>query len=287
MWIIICTTLIVVIIKGYFVWTLRDAFTSERINLIAVLVGLLFIQHIFDLGGLSLHQFQVTPTFAFTGYYITTLYILHLTLMLVMQVSGYNLRWPGYTTFAIATMLSVLIVGSDTVISGYQSIGYSLTRIPGDYYWCFQLYALSCLSLIVGFLVRGCINKVSPITQVKSIYFLLSLLPILMVGYSTIFLMQLGFPINASALIPIASVSFVACIVYTTRKHELFDIRIIIPGTAEFKSLIDAFKISNDGANNLRPRLRTLESLMIKQALQVSDGNQSLAAKQLGSVDLR
>ena len=153
--------------------------------------------------------------------------------------------------FFVASMMGYLILFTDQIIAGTQSIGYSVTRIPGELYWVAQIYGV--MMILSSFIMLGFyyIKATDPATKVKIVYVLLAVfcqaLPILIV----IPLMAVGIKVNATFVFPIGNVLFLCIVTYAVKKERLYDIRFWLPFSNRyklFKAYNELFMVSKDGS---------------------------------------
>ena len=175
-------------------------------------------------------------------------FLLQLSLLTVYKTLSNKI---DLINFGLATLMCFLILFTDMIIAGAQSIGYSVTRIPGELYWIAQIYGITMIFSSLCILALYYIKATDPATKVKIVYVLLAVfcqaLPILIV----IPLMAVGIKVNATFVFPIGNVLFLCFVTYAVKKERLYDIRFWLPFSNRyklFKAYNGLFMVSKDGS---------------------------------------
>ncbi|MDH3280313.1 MAG: hypothetical protein OEQ18_04190, partial [Gammaproteobacteria bacterium] len=88
------------------------------------------------------------PTFELTLWYvsgITALMLLwHLAVGLALDnVVGVWSRWLYRAHYLFGATLLVMLLSGDQLVQGFEAIGHTATRIPGPYYFLFEIFAVA------------------------------------------------------------------------------------------------------------------------------------------------
>lgn len=187
---------------------------------------------------------------------------------------------PWWLAALAAGLVTALLV-TDWIVLGYEFNGYVLVSTKGPYYWVFTLTVLACIAAMTALLLIGA-RSGEQRTQRECTLTLIGLTPVFVTGVLVVLLRQAGSGISAAVLIPFAVTFFLAVTVYAVRAHQLFDIRILIPGTAQWRWFWPLARELTSGGAPLPERMKRIEEALIMNALRQSDGVQSRAARDLG-----
>ena len=190
--------------------------------------------------------------------------------------------------FILGAAICAMMLFSDLILAGASAIGYSITRVPGKYYWVAQSYALIMLGSSISVLVTGYMRTNDPFVKIQSLYLLLAVGSLALPMGVIIVLMTLGVEISAVFILPIGITFFLAFVTIAIKNVELFDIRIWIPFSTRyrlFKALRAEFMIYKDGTvMPARERKKNHEKVYLQQALLDYEGtlNQREIAEKMG-----
>jgi len=258
----------------------------KRSNVLIVL----FIATLFGLnfGELLLFLFAHHPEsiFALIGLkwvYVFAILMSQCFLLLSLDIAGRLTKTVFYVAAVVTIVGALEIVLPVGVLDGVESIGYSLTRIPGDQYWMFQLIFLG--GVLVGFVAlihtvtsdklgRGALQK----RKAKAL--LIGTMPIILVSFVVAVLMQLGFAVNYSVVGTFAIIFLLWVLIIVEHKENLYGFLGKVPTTSEYNLSI---KLNRAIANfDLEKIQRLTEEALIPEAISRCNGNLTHAAKLLG-----
>ena len=179
---------------------------------------------------------------------------------------------------------SYFILFTRELISGVDSIGYSITRIPGPYYWTLQIYILvSILGAIFLLLYGGLFHKDLKQRKRCTVSFF-ALLPVVVTTIAVISMMQLGLRVNAAIVISTSITCFLAILIIAEIHYSLFNILTATPVISMHVTrqiLVLMINICRKRSIKLKHFLQTIENILIVATLEVNEGNRKLTAKQL------
>lgn len=214
--------------------------------------------------------------------------ILGLSLLITERLSR---AWLMTVLLTLAiTETASLVPG--VVLNGVSSVGYSLTRVPGPYYWLFQVAMLFFLCGGALVLVQGALTNRSAAIRRKAKALLIALAPLLITSVAVIVLMQLGFKITNSVVGSLAILVFLLILLATENAiiadpegsdGKLFRFLSYLPATEEFKlatRVRQALWINR--LDGLHSTVTEFERMIISEALALGGGNKSSTAELLG-----
>ena len=190
--------------------------------------------------------------------------------------------------FAIAIPVCVLLLVTDSVIAGATSIGYAVTRIPGEFYSLFQGYAVVLATSSLGVLIVGYIRAETLFVKIRILYLLIAVFFLTLPIFAAIALMTAGWKFNAAVILPVGTTLFLGFLTYAIKNDRLADPRFRLPFSRRyklFKAMRDEFAVYRDGREiTTRERKRNLEKIFIMKALLDYEGrlSQTEIAEKLG-----
>ena len=261
-------------------WYGRKSLTSASIWLWAFFAGL-FGMNFIELMGFHYIN-KADKGFAWlTWYYLLAEFTFLSLLALALENARRLTTITKYTLAACgaAGALPLLIPGA--ALAGAESIGYSVTRIPGPYYFVVQLGILGPIAatiIVAGFYA----NHKDDATKRKSQILLISCSPIFLTVFIIMGLMQFGYKINASVILSLMINLTLLILIYTERKERQFKFMAFIPNSRENAFVSNLTKLVSDPSIGLDKGRMLIEQEMIREALILTDGNKVKAAEMLG-----
>ena len=254
-----------------------------------------FLLNIVELIGLDDQYPPETRFLVLLTYYCCMVFVIHALLNIALEYSRFSWH-TRQLKIAANVILALLIVGiifNRSIVAGAEFTGIAPTRIAGDYYWLFSLYALGGSFFAVGLLLRGAIKLQSNLDRHRCLIVMISILPAVAVGTTVSILMAAGVNINNAMVMSLALTFMLAILVYAEEKTRLFRMLTFIPFTRERKfhkelmrQITDCIAINDDPARekplNLKQMMREFENLVVKHVLDYYNGNQKLTASALG-----
>ena len=201
-----------------------------------------------------------------------------------------NTRKYFYLTILATNLLVLpLILFTDLVLSGATRTSYTISRIPGDLYWIFQVYSLICILGGMFLIWKSYSNASNPLDKKRHIVIFYSFIPIVVTGISVLILMQLGLDINFSIFLPLSTLLFVIAYLFTESRSDLFKFMVNIPYSHEraaYKEVNDNIieylsKTQTDEKISLKEAMSAIEKAFIARALELKGGDHNLAAELL------
>ena len=228
--------------------------------------------------GLTLHFLS--------AYYAITFVLIAAACSLAFQVAEIKkndflyivekLIWVGA---GIGLFLSLF---TNEIVAGVSELSYSSTAIKGESYWLFQLTsALTAIASAAG-LCKGLIVAKDSRQKVRCLFMLSAYIPLVLGALTVLFMMNLGFKINATGVLPASIALFIWILVYSERRHRLTDIRRVVPGTKENKvtqQLQEVFAKYAAGEVGYQDSTNEIESLLLAYSYDKHSGNVLQTAK--------
>ena len=167
-------------------------------------------------------------------------------------------------------------------LAGVESIGYSITRIAGPYYFIVQLGILVPLLAAMLISIYFSIRATSQNSKRRSQILLISCLPIFVSVIVIMALMQVGYKINASVVLSLMITFTLMILIYTEHKERQYKFMSLIPATREHRFIKRLSHVITDPTTTLQSGRECIEQEMIREALIIADGNKVRAASMLG-----
>ena len=219
-------------------------------------------------------------------YYVTLLllfaFLFQISVLILDETVG---KKVGLGNYILSGGMALAMLFTDLFITGATSLGYTVTRIAGEYYPVFQLYAVLMLILSISTCIYGFKKAEHHFTRIQSMYVLIAVFFLALPIVIAIVLMLFEIKVNAAIILPIGTSIFLVVMTYGLNAEGLYDLRVWIPGTVMFKlhrSFHKEFMLNLDGTEmSAKERNQAHEKRYIIQALIQANGNQKKAAKLL------
>ena len=183
-----------------------------------------------------------------------------------------------------STIVSVIFLSTDTVIAGAKLVDYVIMAERGAVYWTFQVTVFAMMGAVIVALINGYKRNSGDLIQIQCLWSLAAITPLALVGPLVIAFQLMGFALNVTALLPLASTAYLAIIVYGESRHGLTDIRVYLPYSLERKTAGSILKICAEFAtsrSSLKEAQDGIERILITYALQKQNFNVSRAARMM------
>ncbi len=187
---------------------------------------------------------------------------------------------------ALFCTCSIILFVPKLTILDVQSIGYSLTRIPGPFYFILQIaLALSLLGTI-GVNITSIIRPISEQAKRRSLIFLISISPVIFTGLTVILLMAMGAKINGIIFVSLAVIVTLWVLIYLTlmteRKENLYHFMALLPASREQRFILQMSEFLDRPDMGVKEAMATLEQELYYQVLLKTGNNKSKAANIIG-----
>ena len=276
------------LLKLFILWTVIK---GGRVSILFLSLIAIFALHnaveIFALSYMLFYQGSHIEQILRPFYIITVFAIMYITLH-ALTISETIKKTMTVSLVVIASALSSLILLSDFIIAGHYSIGYSISAVKGSYDWLFAAAAIIGVSISVGVLVYGYRNAATQIKSTRCLYSLYALIPIFLVAFITVTCKLLNIPLNATAIMPIATTVFLFIVIKTESKHKLSEIKRLLPMSLErktadnFLNMLDEY-VQNSNKEDVYKNLQSsIEREIICYSLEKSNNNITHTANMMG-----
>lgn len=216
-------------------------------------------------------------------YYITVIFVI--TMMLAYADHLTFKKIPQGILLFLATCLSLSVVFTDYIIAGVTNLGYTNTRIAGDYYWTFQVFVfLSTISSVVLLFMGSCSLPDRRQRRICSII-LYSFIPIVLTIFTVVIMMALGYKINAAIYLTSSITIFLVIVIYAEINYRFMNFLSTAPmlGSRLSSSFFRAFSgLFKEKSLDIRSFIKELEGIFIVCAFEMCNGNRQEAADLLG-----
>ena len=274
--------LIALLLKCYFLSLVVKTNQDATKVLVALLACLSFLNMLEILFFVSSSEDSILLSL----YYIAAMF----SLMLISEFIFYLTRSqiPFFNIVHIFGLFLIpLFMFTPYIIKGAQPMGISITRVPGEYYYLFQIFVLLQLSTSIYLVIKTIFdgNKKSIIRAKSSVIFA-SFLPMFLAITIILFLMSLGVNINLVIILPITSTIFVWGCWYTVTNEKIIDLSTFIPVTPSWKRKRELlfFLYTGNDKSQVWDQLLKLERMYVEEAMIENKGKGQIsnAAKDLG-----
>ncbi|WP_045858767.1 hypothetical protein [Teredinibacter purpureus] len=203
-----------------------------------------------------------------------TYYVLNLNKTLSLKIKRTLI---GFCLFVVLCV-SVPGLALDSAIS----IGYSFTRVPGPFYFVVQLALLLCVGVAFVALFKSLWID-DDLIRTRAKVMLLALSPLMLSVMVVLAVMQLGYEVNATVVISIATSFMMAVLVVAESKYRLFQLLSLIPATHEHKQWTRIAEILNNPDLSLKEAQLKFTELFVADAVKRANGSQVKAANILNT----
>jgi hypothetical protein len=186
----------------------------------------------------------------FRAYYVLIIWWFGFSLIYASEIANISDKLRT-SVLAITSVLTVLLLFTDLVISGYHSNGYSITANREQYYGFAPLFVLLTMIVSVALLTRVSFSQKYELkNKIQASYLLMAFAAPFVVIFAVIVAIQLGFKMNAMMAFPVATTLFFIFIVRSENNHRLVDIRRFLPWSKENKFANEVINIANQYSRN-------------------------------------
>ena len=256
------------------VMILAASFTRSRVNAVVNLICLMFIlQNALEFITAVAMDNQFASTRLLLDSYMITLYLSFLAMVYFsVSVIGSSASRAIMTFFGAFTALLVALHLSGLLVSGYREIGYSVISSPGQYYWLFQLFILLAIGTSL-YLPGSNLHSSDPEIADRSHTILLALAPLCLIAAAVLLLRLLGINASSAIVLPIGTTVFMWVLIKQDKgEFVAFKIKWRI-----------IFKLATTMRNlSLSEWGEEVERQLVREALRMTNNNQSAAAKLVG-----
>ena len=265
MWLLFLFTVTGLLVKCWIVkriWFLRQSPVAAFVLVIAVISSLHSLLDIYNYYRVLFPQNADMMVFL-RVYHALVIFIFIFSFVLAIAVVKGKLLWGSILP---AIFLSAFLFGwfvfTDDFVVGAKLLPQSYTRVPGDYYWVFQL--LTLIVLLVNIMVPCWLyySSTIEIERVRSANILLGVSLISLTLGGVVLLMKLGVPINAAGVLSLALSIYLLILAECFRDNATRDLRVYIPWTRKarlMRRLTKCFTVINAEGVDSREKVKEYE----------------------------
>jgi len=222
-----------------FAYAIRSPIRSGTSRLFLLLLGVLGAHNLTEILAFAYFpRHGPDSTMAGIGYaYLITFVIaaavlLHLTLHLIADLRGEPIGGT-WTIYVPPVLLSALMLGTDQVVAGFTPFLGNVIRLPGPWYFLFEIYLALYLVLALGNILAANLRPdLSPMSRIRMRLWLVGLSPLVLLTVYLLASRHLPLPqISSTFHLPIAQNLFLVIVAYATYQYRLFDIEFYVPGS--------------------------------------------------------
>ncbi|MDH3280643.1 MAG: hypothetical protein OEQ18_05895, partial [Gammaproteobacteria bacterium] len=132
--------------------------------------------------------------------------------------------------YLFGVTLLVMLLSGDQLVQGFEAIGHTATRIPGPYYFLFEIFAVATSLGLIGLFCFGSFRQVTAQRRAQNALLLAGITPALCVVVGIVTLLHFGVKsVNAAIILPFAGTVFLVVCAYAIYQYRIFDIHLFIP----------------------------------------------------------
>lgn len=223
-------------------------------------------------------------------------------LVLAIRIADVRLAGAQIMTGPLAVFtlgFFVAIVSTDWFVTGYTRVNYGFSRIPGDYNFLMQYFAMAAMALTISVLVAGSfrqrgkgIKKKKALHVLRCRVLLLSFMPFIACIVALVVLMQFGVPVTGAIVLPLTTTYLLLVLIFTETRKQLFNLldMVRVPYTPEGRTynqinhiLLEFLSETSTGKQkSMKSLSKDIESRIVSLMLKKAAGRQSSAAGMLG-----
>ena len=228
--------------------------------------------------------------------YCSIIFLVHAFLSIAIEYAKPQWRKLEQIKLGLNLLLGYLIISTifdRGFLAGFEPNGFTVTKIPGERYWIFQIYLLAGVPAALGLLLNGIIRLKDNLDKQRCLAVLLAAIPAAAVSVFVVISQAFGAGSTSTVFQSLGFTLMLAVLVYAEEKSRLFKLLTFIPFTKERKlhkkilaQVTDCIAINDDPSTqqpiNLKQMMREFEGLVVEHVLDYYGGNQKRAASALG-----
>ena len=155
-------------------------------------------------------------------------FLLQLSWLIIKKTVAYKI---GIVNYSASTIVTLLVLFSDLILAGARANGYTVTRIPGDYYVVMQLSLIIMITSAIATTIYGAACGANQFVKIQSIRLLIAIACLALPLLAALAFQLLNINITAAFFLPIGITFSILMLHNTILADELTDIRVYIPFT--------------------------------------------------------
>lgn len=288
MWFFFTLTLISIFIKIFIFTKVLENRNSCFINKLVFFITCcaLFQSFVEVIGYFFINVFSREVLLIFLKLYYFSLLVFITSLpVIAWRLAGRSINfYLSGLAFVLLNVVLVLISFTDLIINDVIILDYTMTRVPGEWYWVFQVSALLAILFTAVTLITAMKQANNYSIYGRCANMLIAFLPLCAFTFLVVILMHLGYQINAIGFLPLFMSIFLGMIVWNLSVNRPPDFSFLIPGSPKQRLLYKMFnKVCRLESEDRPINPEAYQSLLVQYAVEVCKGNQSAAAKLLNT----
>lgn len=261
------------------------ASSSKKSQIFISLVILIIIHNIIELFSIYSILNKVNITLALKLYYICILGCL--AGMCIYTTSVCIERWNKSVikySIIVLTITTSLIIFTPLVINGFKPLGTLVTADKGVLYPIFPITAIFSTIYSIGILIQSCLFNKSTEKKIRAAYVLISILPVLFIGFGVLLLINIGYEISAIAALPIGTTLLLLITLKAENNHAITDIQIYLPFSKERKISQHLIQVISDysvSEKDYKKTVKEIEKALLEYSYEKSGYCKSTTARKL------
>ncbi len=276
-------------LKSILIWKNRSFIHTSSFYFKTFFIGLWFL-NLIELLSFFFSSSEEGFFWAISAYYLFVNVSLFSLLILTLESQIKTKQYIKIIILAVFLLLTIPTLIPGVVLAGSKSIGYSITRIPGPYYFIAQIAIILpvILSTFILFYQR---NHKEEYTRERARILLIAGSPIFLSIISIVMLMQIGYAINTTIITSSMITITIFILIINERKYgyfqfidraDVFKLTSLLPKTKDHQFVKNITHIVTNPDIGLSQGRELIEKEMIEEALSITEGNKEKAAKMLG-----
>jgi DNA-binding protein Fis len=220
---------------GIYLYARKSKTHNYNTRLFLLFLFALSIQNIAEVAHFFVLANGIVPDREVRIYYVASIaagaLLLHLSIALSWKHPSSKAARSLYGLWYLyAGALVVLVLSGGWLIQGFESIVYTVTRIPGPLFGLLEFFAFSSCGLALLFFLHGTLYQEAPRQRAQNALLLTAVLPMIVIVIAVLALLHIGVKwLNASVILPMGITFFLVVAAYAIHHHRIFDIHFYIP----------------------------------------------------------
>ncbi len=220
---------------GIFVFARRSPVRNRLTAIFLLCVLALGVQNLAEIAHFFALAAGRIPSVELSLWYLSGITALmlswHLAVGLALEdIAGSWSRWLYRGHYAYGIVLGLLLVTGEQLIVGFEANTYVATRVPGPWYFLFQIFAVATSLGLFGLFAIGSFHQVTAQRRAQNALLLTGITPALCVVVSIVSLLHFGIKtVNPATILPFAETVFLVVCAYAIYQYRIFDVHTFIP----------------------------------------------------------
>ncbi len=283
-------SLLAILMKTFFAVHFWKNIQADRV-LVALFFSLLLLNSI-ELASFFLIEQSSEYVWLMRLYYVACVVSAVSLLIFCSNLSGISNKLLNNSFIFVGICVALACSTPGWVIDNVTNIGITTTRVPGPLFAAHPSFISVSLLLSTGILLHGYRMHKNGLERRRCLLILIAILPIVLPMLLVMYLMALGFYVNAVTVLSSGIVVFMLCIAAYTERDKVFRLLALVPFTKEQTIAAKSKALSRylercafdeqQGSKLFQEARAEMEACLVEVSLWAADDNRSLAARRLG-----